>query len=206
MYVPPINKQDDPAEILRFLSTHSFATIVTVAPDSTPRATHLPFLIEAENGAPVRLVGHLAKANAQCGDLGSAGLALAIFQGPHAYISPIHYEKPLNVPTWNYVAVHVTGHTTILESDTEKRALLDRMVRQYDTGYIARHEALPDDFIAAKLKGIVAFVLTIERIEARYKLSQDKTPAEKESIISSLSASDDSAADETADMMRRFAL
>lgn len=202
MYTPPINRQDDPAEILRFLRSHSFATLVTVAPDGTPRATHIPFLIEETVEGATRLIGHLAKANAQCSDLSGGGAALAIFQGPHAYISPVLYEKPLNVPTWNYVAVHAYGTTAVLESDADKKGVVDAMVRFYDPAYAERHESLPDDFAAAKLRGIVAFAIDVERFEARYKLSQDKTPDEQENIASSLAEVADSAARETADFMR----
>jgi transcriptional regulator len=206
LYIPPHNRQEDPAKIAAFLRAHSFATLVTVGPDGAPRATHLPFLVEGEPGDGLRLVGHLAKANRQADDLASAGstAALVIFQGPHAYVSPVHYEKPESVPTWNYVAVHAYGAVTILESDVAKRRVVDAMVRHYDPGYAARHEALPDEFLNAKLKGIVAFEMVVERVEARYKLSQDRTANERANVAAALRDEADGAAAETAVYMDRF--
>ena len=130
MYTPPYNQQDNPAEIRAFLRAFPFAALVTIGPDGLPRATHLPFLVE-EDGEVLRLVGHLSVANRQCDDLTGEQSALVIFQGPHAYISPVHYAKPQNVPTWNYVAVHTYGSVRPLTTDEDKRRVVDAMVRLF---------------------------------------------------------------------------
>jgi len=204
MYTPRYNREDDPVALLAFLKAHSFATLITVGPGGSPRATHLPFVVTTEGDGSLeglRLVAHLARANPQWEDFASGREAMAIFQGPHAYISPRHYEKPLSVPTWNYVALHAYGVPQLRDTPEEKRQILDLLIAQEEAGFADQLAAYPDEFVQGKLRAIVAFDMPITRLETRYKLSQDRTPTERQTIIESLSVSSSEAERHTAAMM-----
>jgi transcriptional regulator len=189
LYTPPHNRERDRAKILAFMRAYRFATLVTAC-DDAPKATHLPFVIEECDDA-IQLIAHLAKANEQWRDLAEEREALVIFQEPHAYISPKHYEKHLSVPTWNYVAVHAYGRAKILDMPDEQVRALKQLIHANDSDYMRQFDSLPADFVAAKLKGIVAFEITVTQLQARFKLSQDRTPTEREHIIAALSHDDD---------------
>ena len=193
MYVPSHNRMDDRAEQLTFMRQYSFATLVTAGSGAVPRATHLPF-VAVEEGAGLRLVAHLARANPQWRDFGTGAEALVIFQGPHAYISPGLYERQPSVPTWNYAAVHVYGKPRLLEGREDKLSALRQLVTANDAPWLAEMERLPAGFLELKLGGIVAFDIAVTRLEARWKLSQDRTPQERRNIVEALNGSEDSAA------------
>ena len=202
MYIPQHNREEDRAKLCAFMKEYSFATLVT-ARDDLPRATHLPFLVEAFDDS-VTLTAHMAKANGQWRDLAGTGAseALVIFQEPHAYVSPRHYENPLSVPTWNYVAVHAYGRARILDSMRDKLQLLERMIESLDTGYLEQWARLPEDYKHDKLQGIVAFAIDITRLQGRFKLSQDRTEAECENIVREFDASPDQLKSKIGEMMR----
>lgn len=178
---------------------HSFATLVTVK-DGLPRGTHLPFMVEMRDGR-ITLYAHMAKANDQWRDFSTGQELLVIFQEPHAYVSPRHYETAHNVPTWNYVAVHLYGHAGILETSRETLELLERLIREHDESYLRVWKELPPDYINAKLNGIVSFRIEAKRIEARFKLSQDRTAGERENIINTFKQSDDRVIYEIGELM-----
>src|SRR6218665_543935 len=106
MYIPPYYREEDKNKLTGFMLAHNFANLIS-SNNNVPVATHLPFVIE-QRGEKLFLVSHMAKANPQWQNFADNEL-LIIFQGPHAYISPQHYEKQQNVPTWNYIAVHAYG-------------------------------------------------------------------------------------------------
>jgi len=189
MYAPRHNREDDPVALLAFVRENPFATLVTVGLGGLPRATHLPFVVRGGPDGPLTLIAHLARANPQWEDFSEGKESLSIFQGPHAYISPAHYERPLSVPTWNYIAVHLYGIPRILEAQDEKRRALDLLVAQEEPGFAAQLASYPTEVIDGKLRAIVAFEIPITRVEARYKLSQDRTETERRTIIQSLSRS-----------------
>ena len=163
------------------------------------KATHLPFAT-VEQGAELRLVAHLARANPQWRDFVDAREVLVIFQGPHAYISPSLYQRQPSVPTWNYAAVHAHGSARLLQSREDKLAALRQLVEANDRPWLAQMERLPPDFLALKLDGIVAFEIAVTRLEASWKLSQDRAPQERRNIVEALKASADSAAQAVAAM------
>ncbi len=208
MYTPRHNRAEDPARLCDFMREYSFAALVTTrrAADGDPHAphlhaTHLPFLVERD-GDSVKLSAHMAKANPQWRDFDGAREALVIFQEPHAYISPRHYDEPLSVPTWNYVAVHAYGVPFTLASNEEKLHLLRRMIGELDTTYLARWEQMPAAYVTQKLAGIVAFRIEVTRLEARFKLSQDRSPVERERIVAELAASGDPARARLGELMK----
>ncbi len=189
MYIPFHNREADRAKIIAFARKYPFATLVTTR-DGKITATHLPVLVD-ERDAEIFLTAHLARANTQwldfASDVDGTPDALVIFQEPHAFISTRHYERPLSVPTWNYVAVHAYGVPRILARVTERLQVVERMVMQFE-GTLERWALLPEDFKHAKANGIVAFELRVTRLDARFKLSQDRSRVEQENIVAALSA------------------
>ena len=193
MYSPSYNRVDDSAQVLDFVRENRFGVLVTTGPDGVPRATHLPFAFrggaDAAESEGWTLVAHLARANSQWEDFAGEREALVIFSGPHAYISPTHYERVLSVPTWNYIAVHAYGVPTVLAEPAAARAALDTLIAAEEPGYAERLAAYPDEFVAGMLRAIVAFEIKVSRVEARYKLSQDRTEGERQTIVAALSKS-----------------
>jgi transcriptional regulator len=200
MYVPRHNQNEDRAALLAYMRAYSFAALTTCGAGGL-MATHLPFVIEDEDGR-ITLLAHMARANPQWRDFAAGGDALVIFMQPHAYVSPRHYDSRQNVPTWNYVAVHAYGRPVLIEERAAKIELQQKLIRQYDPGYLTQMAELPESYLDAKLGAIASFSLVVTRIEARYKLSQDKNAAERERIERELEASGDSVAAETAKLMR----
>ncbi|QDT90084.1 FMN-binding negative transcriptional regulator [Gimesia algae] len=186
MYVPSSFAETDLETLHRFVEQHSFATLVTNAGDCS-FASHLPLLLDRAEGEFGQLIGHLAKANPQADQLQSKNL-LAIFHGPHAYISPAWYESNHTVPTWNYQAVHVYG-SCILENDP---AQLKQILKQYVAFYEAVQPApwsIPDsdaDFVDSLLPAIVGFRIQIKRVEGKFKLNQNQTAERQQKVINAL--------------------
>jgi transcriptional regulator len=200
MYTQKHNREDDRAKLYSFMREYSFATLVTSKND-VPKGTHLPFLVEMEGDA-IKLRAHMAKANDQWRDFSAASELLVIFQEPHAYVSPKHYEKHLSVPTWNYVAVHAYGHAGVIDEPEAKRQLLEQMIRHLDESYLKQWDGLPEQFKREKLVGIVAFEIAVTRLQGRFKLSQDRTLAEQQNIATEFCASSDSVTSKVGEMMR----
>jgi transcriptional regulator len=202
MYVPRHNQLEDRAALLAYMRAYSFAALATCGPGGL-MATHLPFVIEERDGE-ITLLAHMARANPQWRDFAAAAEARVIFMQPHAYVSPRLYDSRQNVPTWNYVAVHAYGRPVLIEERAAKLDLQKKLIRQHDADYLAQLAELPEAYLEAKLAAIVSFSLAVTRIDARYKLSQDKNPAERERIARELEAGGDSVAAETARLMREY--
>ncbi|TSA11912.1 MAG: FMN-binding negative transcriptional regulator [Betaproteobacteria bacterium] len=201
MYVPKHNQIEDRAALLAYMRAYSFAALTTAGAGGL-MATHLPFVIEEASGQTT-LLAHMARANPQWRDFADGPDALVIFMQPHAYVSPRLYDGRQNVPTWNYVAVHAYGRPQLIEERADKIELQKKLIRQHDAGYLTQLAELPDSYIDARLAAIVSFSLAVTRIDARYKLSQDKNPAERERIARELEAGEDSVAADTARLMRK---
>lgn len=206
MYVPAHNQVTDRTAMLAFMRTHAFAALISHG-DAGLRATHLPVLVDGgEDGAGdagrVHVLFHLAKANPQWRDFLPGREVMLIFNGPHAYISPRYYERAESVPTWNYAAVHGYGIPHIMESAEEKYQLLERLIALQDPGYLAQFQQLRQEYVSNRLAAIVAFTIQLKRLEARFKLSQDRLPTERERIMVALEACGEGAATETAQLMR----
>ena len=136
--------------------------------------------------------------------LGEGGPTLAIFQGPHAYVSPGWYAAHPSVPTWNYVAVHAYGRPALIEAPDRVKALLARLVETYETGRAApwRFDSLAADYVDGMIRGIVAFEMPIERLEGKAKLSQNRGAEDRAGAIRGLEATADPLAVATAALMR----
>lgn len=199
MYIPAFNAFTDNAAIVGFMQRFSFATIVT-ANKGLPVATHLPFLVSTHNGT-VMLTAHFAKANPQWADI-ELGPVLVIFAEPHAYISPSNYESGQNVPTWNYVSVHAYGTGKLITEKSAVMNVLRMTIDTYEAAYGQQWDGLPESYRSKMMNGIVAFEITVNDLQAKKKLSQNRTATEKQSIIGSLSKSNDTNEKLVADFMR----
>lgn len=189
MYIPRhfLNTNDDQA--ISFMQKYSFGTIVT-SDNDRPVASHLPFLVQKNENA-ILISSHFAKANPQAESINGQAV-LIVFSEPHAYISPRHYEKEHNVPTWNYISVHAYGKCRLVEEEKSKFDLLERTILNYEEAYQEQWNKLPSDFKEKMLKGIVAFEVKVTELQAKNKLSQNRSFSEQQSIISELSGSSDS--------------
>jgi transcriptional regulator len=186
MYVPPHFAETDLNKLHDFIERHSFGVLVSQL-GGVPFVTHMPFLLERTAGTHGALVGHVARANPHWTEL-VGQTALAVFSGPHAYVSPTWYESANVVPTWNYTAVHVYGSVTLLEKDAV-RDVVSRMVALYESS-MPRPWTFEADgvFIDRMLDQIVGFRLAIEKIEGKMKLNQNHPAERREKVIRALRA------------------
>jgi transcriptional regulator len=185
LYIPQHFRVDDPAALAGFIEANAFGTLVTSSRAGL-HVSHVPFVLEREEGAGMRLLGHVARANAQWEALEGADHVLAVFQGPHAYVSPGWYQQHPSVPTWNYAAVHASGRARLMD-EAELHALLMTLSSTYEAGREKpwRMSELPAAYVDSMLKMIVGFELTVERLEGKFKLSQNR-PAEVPRVIEAL--------------------
>lgn len=170
MYVPrSFSAPDDAARAL--IRARPFATVVTVD-GGAPFASHLPLVLVGED----RLVGHMARANPQWRHFG-AGEVLAIFHGPHAYVSPTWYASAGQVPTWNYAVVHAYGAPAIVDGAAALAPLVEAFEAAWRPG---------DAELARLVPAIVGFELRVTRIEAKWKVGQNREPADRASAAARL--------------------
>ena len=189
MHVPPAFAEEDLETLHGLIERHPFATLVSVV-GGLPYATHLPLLLDRAASAKGTLEGHFARGNPHWRALDGETPALAIFHGPHAYISPSWFESAPAVPTWNYVAVHAVGKPRLVQDALALSALVDRTVETFERGRKSPWKpVLPEDYRAKMLKGIVGFTLEIERLEGKLKLSQNKPREDREGVIRALEES-----------------
>lgn len=189
MYIPRHNQMPDKNEVIAFMNQYSFATIVSNH-DGKITATHLPFVIEVKEDDEIIILGHFAKANPQWKSLEGQEV-LILFTEPHAYISPRHYESKINVPTWNYIAVHAYGICKLVTDETLATEIIEKTIDTFESGYKAQWETLPKEYIKANLNAIVAFECIVYDLQAKKKLSQNKTENERKHIIDQFSQSKD---------------
>ncbi|MEV5026602.1 FMN-binding negative transcriptional regulator [Paenibacillus sp. LPE1-1-1.1] len=182
MYIPSHFHIDEIKVAYDIIKEHSFATLFSQQ-DGVPFATHLPLILDKENKY---LYGHFARPNPQWKDISNQNV-LAIFHGPHCYISPSWYETNKAVPTWNYVTVHVYGEVTLIDDEKELMDSLHEMVLKYeapDSSY--KIQEVDADYIAGLNKGIQGFKIKINKIEGKAKLSQNHSVQRQELVINQL--------------------
>ena len=200
LYTPAHFRLEDREAALDLMRRNAFAVLVSSG-ERGLHVSHIPFVVEAD-GEQVRLLGHLARANEQWQALQDAREVVAIFQGPHAYVSPGWYEQHPSVPTWNYAVVHAHGRAQVME-EPELHELLLTLSNTYEAGREKpwKMSELPAPYVSGMLQHIVGFTLHVERLEAKYKLSQNR-PAEVPRVIAALEAEGEG---ETAALMRAHA-
>ena len=189
MYSPPYNQVEKRAGVVEFMRANNFALLVT-GTGGVLHASHLPVLVSDRNNK-ICLDMHMAKNNPQWKEFFEEEV-LAVFSGPHAYVSPRWYAEKQRVPTWNYAAVHAYGVPRIVSDKEEKAASQRRLVESLDPEWLPKHDALPQAYVDQMLDGIVNFEIAVTRLETRWKLSQNRGRLEMELIAEQLEKSGDS--------------
>lgn len=200
MYIPAINQVTDLGEIINFIQKFSFGTIISMV-HGRPVASQLPFVSHLSDNKII-LRAHFAKANEQWKHL-VAQENLLIFQEPHAYISPKHYEKEQNVPTWNYMTVHMYAKARVVDSLEETKAILEESINFFKKGYQAQWASLSESYKSNMIQGIVAFEMEVSEIQAKKKISQNRSEKEQAQIAQALSQSTLSHERQIADYMKK---
>ncbi len=186
------------------MRANPFAILIS-STDDGPFATHLPLVIR-EQEERVILRGHVAKANPHWRYLQQQSRALTIFHGPHSYISPTNYTTRENVPTWNYGAVHVYGEARVFSEPTETLTVLHELIPMFEPAFAEQWASLNEAYRERMLSHIVGFEIAVTKIEAKFKLSQNRTKEEQANVIKSLSAASDTAISGTASLMNEQGL
>jgi transcriptional regulator len=204
MYIPEHFRVRDHADAMAFMRANPFTILISQSEEG-PFATHLPVIIR-EEGDRLLIRGHVAKANPHWKYLEQQSTCLTIFHGPHAYISPANYTTRETVPTWNYGAVHVYGNARTFSDPGELLGVLHELIPMFEAAFADQWATLSEAYQARMLSHIVGFEISVSRIEAKFKLSQNRAKDEQQNIIDSLSGALDSAVSGTACLMREQGL
>jgi transcriptional regulator len=183
MHIIKYFREENREKILTFLRQNDFAILVAYDGEK-PVASHLLMEI-AEDGENLLVNGHMSRANPLWKMFERNPEVLVIFQGPHTYISPTWYNH-LNVPTWNYQSVHLYGRPRVISDKSESYGILKRLIDRYETNSPYRLETLPEYFVEKEMRGIAAFQIEVKRIEANYKLSQNRDDESYRNIVDHL--------------------
>ena len=185
------------------MQAHGWALLVTAGEDGTPFCTHLA-LVWQDDGTPHgSLIGHLARANPHWQLFANAAPSMALFWGPHAYVSPTWYTPGAKVPTWNYVTVHAYGRPEVIEDTDQVLELLVDLAKRYEGKEGWTLDELPPGNAAAQTRGIVAFRMKLTKVEAKTKLSQNRDMEDRTRVIAKLETSDGDDAKATAEWMKK---
>lgn len=194
MYVAPHFRPASTADAFAVVRAHPFGLLVSQH-GGRPLATHTPMLPEGEG----HLIGHVARANPQWRSLEGQEV-LAVFSGAHAHVTPTWYEAAPAVPTWDYVAAHVYGRVALIDDADACADVLRRLTAEFEGG-AWRLDDQPERFVASMIKGLVAFRLTIGTVQASFKLSQNRPPADRTGVVEGLRRRGLPGDDATADLI-----
>lgn len=196
VYIPNSFAERDVDALFAFIEAHPFATVVTTAPTDGLIATHLPLVLSRDTGPTGILMGHFARANPHSRAAASGPVsALVMFLGPDAYITPMWYQTKEEtgrvVPTWNYVAVHAHCTMHLVDDPSDLRVHLESLTHQHESSRSQRWRVsdAPDDYVSTQMKAIVGVRLEIERLEGKWKMSQNRSEADIAGVIRGLSES-----------------
>jgi transcriptional regulator len=201
MYIPRRFEEKDTEKIHAFIRANSFAILISIY-EGRPIGTHIPLHLETNADGEDMLVGHISRGNEQKHTLTDGAQILAIFPGPHAYISPRWYTK-MNVPTWNYLSVHVYGTLKIIEGEALKAAL-SRLVDNYEhhLPQPVHIDEIPEKTLHDDLRGIVGFEILVTEYQAAAKLSQNRDEQSYHQVIANLDQGDETARAVAAEMQK----
>ena len=200
MYVPEEFEVADPTVAWRLVEAYSFGLLISCEADQ-PVGSHLPFMADRDRNL---LIAHLARANGHWEELDGRQV-MAVFQGPHGYISPSWYAGAPAVPTWNYAAVHAYGTAAVVDDPARLREMAFDLARRHEPVGGWDPGDLPDRYVDGMLKGIVGLEIAIERLEAKHKLSQNRPAGDRQRVIDRLTDSPSATGRELAAYMRTFA-
>ncbi len=202
VYLPPAFTETREEVLVAHIERHDFGLLVTQG-SAGLIASQIPFLIERRDGK-LYVQGHIARANPQGADLDGAGEALAVFAGPHAYVSPSWYQVGPAVPTWNYASVHAYGSARRIADPEWLRDFVGRLSQRHEAREPTpwRMAELPEPYVASMLTGIVGLEIAVSRLEGKFKLSQNRPPADRPRIIAALERREDADSRGVAQLMR----
>ena len=201
MYIPEHFRLRHDEDGVAFMRANPFAILIS-STDTGPFATHLPLFARTEQ-EKVLLHGHVARANPHWRYLEEQPHCLAIFHGPHSYISPSNYTAQESVPTWNYAAVHVYGSARLFSSDEDVQAMLHELMETFEPAYRQQWEGLSQTYRENMLRQLVGFEIIATKIEGKFKLSQNRTRQDQANVIASLEHAEDSVISGVARMMKK---
>jgi transcriptional regulator len=194
MYIPAHFAQTDEATLWGFVDEHAFGTLLTVV-DGRPFASHVPFLADRRAGV---LHCHLARANPQWEQIAASHHVLAIFAGPHGYISPTWYASP-NLPTWNYAVVHAHGDARVIDDAEHTRRHVEALAAKFERDL---PEPWAPNYDVRRLAGIVGIEIRVAKLEGKFKLGQNRSAADRTGVVAALMAT---GRDADADLARLMA-
>ena len=191
MYLPAHFEQSDPQAIAEAIAQNPLATLVTRDGEDLV-ADHVPFLLEGSPAPGARLIGHVAIANDVWRRAGEGARVLAVFQGPHAYVSPNWYpskrEHHRAVPTYNYVTVQINGSLHASQDPAVKRRAVEALTARMESTQPAPWKVAdaPPDYLETMLAAIVAIELRIDRVQAKWKASQNRSADDRAGVAEAL--------------------
>lgn len=204
LYVPPHFATADRAAIARLVHDHPFATLLTVA-GQEPVVTHLPLVLVPDCEPWGTLVGHFARANPHAG-IAAGGPSIAVFHGPHAYVSPSWYADPgASVPTWNYAVAHLHGTVELAADAEQTQAVLGLLIDRFESERAMPWRPALDAARAAAMVGaIVGFRIRVTHVDAKFKLSQNRSADDRQRVAAALAGDGHADATATAEWMRAY--
>lgn len=187
VYIPKVQRVEDRKFLHDFMDEFSFADLVTASP--TIRITHIPTVLDRNAGPYGTIFGHVSKNNPQQQAFDGNAQAVIVFHGPESYISPTWYEKAEAVPTWNFAVAHASGRLKAITDPKALHELLANLIHKFEGRYPQStydFSKLPDNYVYPMIGGIVGFEMKIEEIEGKCKLGQDRSEADRQSIVKHL--------------------
>lgn len=184
MYIPAYSSVTDTNLLKTFIEENSFGALISNS-EGEVNVNHYPFLLKEEKGI-ITLWAHLAKSNPQWKQISSKKCTI-VFTGPHAYISPVYYAEKLNVPTWNYTAVHAHCQASVINEPSLEKSLMKEMVLFYESqnGTNWNYE-LPEEFLAKLQSAIVWIKFEVQKLEGKFKLSQNRSESDYFNVVEAL--------------------
>lgn len=205
MYTPPYFKNSDGSALIDLAQKYSFATLISVDSERQLAISHLPLILETEGDEITKIVGHFALRNPQVKSIRQNNQVTVIFQGPHTYITPTWYRSGRDVPTWNYCVLHITGKLKFIEGFQPICNILETTTKTYEQGPKAWRFELPADLEdpSALTSAIIGFEITPVKIEAKFKLSQNRSIDDQTGMIEGLSERTDENSLEIQSLMKK---
>lgn len=204
MYIPEYFRVRDHADAIAFMNANPFAILVS-STDEGPFATHLPVSVRAKDESLI-VRGHVARANPHWRHLEQQSQCLTIFHGPHAFIATTNYTTRETVPTWNYGAVHVYGNARVFTAAEELQGMLHELIATFEPAFAEQWASLSETYRERMLSHIVGFEIAVTKVEAKFKLSQNRTREEQTNVIMSLEKAEDTAVSGVSRLMQEQGL
>ena len=186
LYIPKAQQVEDRKFLHDFMEEYSFVDLITSAP--TLRITHIPVILDHTVGAYGKILGHVSRQNPQHQAFNGQQTGIIVFRGAHGYISPTWYAKADVVPTWNFAVVHATGKLSAITEKPALHSLLAKLIDKFESYQGSGYDfsKLPDSYVSPMMGGIVGFEMPIESLEGKFKLGQERSDVDKQSILEHL--------------------